>query len=54
MQYLGDTIEKIAGEKAGIIKQEVPVVYCAERASVAQIIDEKAKEIETKSFPVSK
>ena len=26
-QYLGDTIEEIAGEKAGIIKKGVPVVY---------------------------
>ena len=25
-QFLGDTIEKIAGEKAGIIKKEIPVV----------------------------
>ena len=27
MEYLGDTIDKIAGEKAGIIKPSVPVVY---------------------------
>ena len=25
-QFLGDTLEKIAGEKAGIIKEGVPVV----------------------------
>lgn len=27
MKYLGNTIEAIAGEKAGIIKTGVPVVY---------------------------
>lgn len=27
MQYLGDSLEKIAGEKAGIIKKGVPVVF---------------------------
>jgi dihydrofolate synthase/folylpolyglutamate synthase len=27
MQYLGDTIEKIAGEKAGIITSDVPVIF---------------------------
>ncbi len=27
MEYLGDTLEKIAGEKAGIIKPGVPVFY---------------------------
>ena len=26
-EILGDTIEKIAGEKAGIIKEGVPVIY---------------------------
>ena len=29
MQYLGNTIEEIAGEKAGILKPGVPVVYDA-------------------------
>ena len=27
VEYLGDTIEKIAGEKAGIIKPGVPVIF---------------------------
>ena len=31
MAYLGDTLEKIAGEKAGIIKSGVPVVYFDKR-----------------------
>ena len=36
-EYLGDTIEKIAGEKAGIIKPKIPVIYdghCREAAAV--------------------
>ena len=31
MQYLGETIEKIASEKAGIIKSGVPVVFFDKR-----------------------
>ena len=27
MEYLGDTVSKIAGEKAGIIKAGVPVIF---------------------------
>ena len=36
-EYLGDTVEAIAGEKAGIIKEGVPVIYdgdCEEAAAV--------------------
>lgn len=36
-EYLGDTIEKIAGEKAGIIKPGVPVVTANEGASLGVI-----------------
>nr|WP_122013189.1 folylpolyglutamate synthase/dihydrofolate synthase family protein [Maliibacterium massiliense] len=35
MQYLGDTVEKIAGEKAGIIKRDTPVVLGAQRHGAA-------------------
>ncbi|MBR1674662.1 MAG: bifunctional folylpolyglutamate synthase/dihydrofolate synthase [Eubacterium sp.] len=53
MQYLGDTVEKIAYEKAGIIKPGVPVVHNAinnsdrnlkERA--AEVIKNRAAELE--------
>ena len=54
MQYLGETIEQITDEKAGIIKQGIPVVYSAERECVAQSIKRKAKETESATFPVSK
>lgn len=40
---LGDTLEKIAGEKAGIIKEGVPVVI-GEKGKTAEVFREKAKE----------
>ena len=41
--FLGDTVEKIAVEKAGIIKGTSPVLYGDTDASVLSIISEKAK-----------
>ena len=38
-EFLGDTLEKIAGEKAGIIKQGVPVI-CAEQPYKAETVIE--------------
>lgn len=43
MEYLGDTIEKIAEEKAGIIKPSVPIVYFKRDAVSSGIIEAKAK-----------
>ncbi|MEL6559231.1 MAG: folylpolyglutamate synthase/dihydrofolate synthase family protein [Bacteroidota bacterium] len=43
MQMLGDTVEKIAGEKAGIIKPGVPVVLPKGlQASVKSVFEQKA------------
>lgn len=42
-QYLGDTIEKIAFEKAGIIKPGVPVVTCNSGPALEVIEDAAAK-----------
>jgi dihydrofolate synthase/folylpolyglutamate synthase len=42
-QYLGDTIEKIAFEKAGIIKPGVPVVTCNSGPALKVIEDAAAK-----------
>ena len=44
-EILGDTIEKIAGEKAGIIKAGVPVIFDASLAAVAGVIEKRAKEL---------
>lgn len=42
-QFLGDTVEKIAAEKAGILKKEVPaVVGEAEQPAVARVFTETA------------
>jgi dihydrofolate synthase/folylpolyglutamate synthase len=42
---LGDTIEAIAGEKAGIIKAGVPVVTCATQPEAVKVIRETAQRL---------
>lgn len=42
--FLGDTVEKIAYEKAGIIKEGVPVLYCGDSDAAAEVIEGVAKE----------
>ena len=46
---LGDTVEKIAYEKAGIIKEGVPVLWCGEDENAKKVILEVA---ESKNAPV--
>ena len=41
---LGDTLEKIASEKAGIIKPSVPVVVSEKQSSVRHVFEQKASE----------
>jgi len=41
---LGDTVEKIAAEKAGIIKEGVPVIFGGEDDSASAVIERTAKE----------
>ena len=43
-EYLGDTITAIAGEKAGIIKEGVPVVFDGSSDEAAAVIRKKAEE----------
>ncbi|WP_026676464.1 bifunctional folylpolyglutamate synthase/dihydrofolate synthase [Fictibacillus gelatini] len=43
MNILGNTIEEIAGQKAGIIKFGIPVITGAEEPAALQVIKEKAK-----------
>lgn len=45
MNYLGNTLEAIAGEKAGIIKAGVPVVCHPAEAGVAEVFARAAKEL---------
>ena len=42
--YLGDTVSKIAAEKAGIIKRGVPVIFGGEDGEAADVIKSAAKE----------
>lgn len=43
-KYLGDTLEKIAGEKAGIIKPGIPVISAPQKPEAADVIRLRAAE----------
>ncbi len=43
MEFLGNTLEAIAAEKAGIIKPGVPVILGEAKDSVAEVIEQKAR-----------
>ncbi len=44
MQWLGDTLEKIASEKAGIIKPGIPVVSAPQQPAAAEVLRKTAAE----------
>lgn len=44
MQFLGDTVEKIAGQKAGIIKNECYVICMKQDEAVMQVVDQATNE----------
>lgn len=44
MDYLGNTIKKIASVKSGIIKEEVPAVTAADELEALKVIREKCRE----------
>lgn len=50
--FLGDTIEKIAGEKAGIIKPSAPVIYGGEDQCAREVIKARAKEVGSPYYEV--
>lgn len=47
MNLLGDTLEKIAGEKAGIIKQHIPVVVGETVAETKPVFEAKAQAMQS-------
>ena len=47
-EYLGDTIEKIASEKAGIIKKSIPVVVGQRSESYNHIFESRAAELHSR------
>lgn len=50
MQYLGTSLEEITAVKAGIIKKGSPVVALKQNQKVNQIIEEKAKKMQSLCF----
>ncbi len=54
VEYLGNTITEIAGEKAGIIKAGVPVIFADTDEESTAVFLEKAKMLSAECFPVSK
>lgn len=53
-EYLGNTLEEIAGQKAGIIKRKVPLVYWDTCKSVSDVFEKEAKEKDCMTFPVGR
>ena len=53
MQYLGDTIEEIAGEKAGIIKSGVPVIADDTAPAAFAVIRERARALQCPFYALS-
>lgn len=51
-EYLGNTVEAIAGEKAGIIKEGVPVIYDADNREAAAVIQKRAEELHSPAFGI--
>ena len=51
-EYLGDTCAKIAGEKAGIIKEGCPVVYDGTRDDVSEVIEAYAAQMHSRAYAI--
>lgn len=51
-EILGDTVEKIAWEKAGIIKPGVPVIYDAGDERAAEVIEKRAAQLGCETVPL--
>lgn len=54
VEYLGHTIEQIASEKAGIIKEGVPVVYDGSDDAASAVIGQTASRMHADAFRVVK
>ncbi len=54
VEYLGNTVGEIAGEKAGILRPGVPVVYLEDPAEAAKVIGERAALLGADAFPIKK
>ena len=45
MEMLGDTLGKIAAEKAGIIKRDVPLISALQQAEAEAVIEQRARQL---------
>ncbi len=50
MAYLGDTVEQIAAEKAGIVKQGCPVVTAIQEPAVFAVLSERCAQLGAKLY----
>lgn len=53
-EFLGNTIEKIAAEKAGIIKEGVPVVLGLQQEAAKLVLEARAKELQSPVISLEK
>src|SRR5947209_13192432 len=44
-QFLGNTLEAIAGEKAGILKPGIPAIVAHQRPEAMQVVMQRAREL---------
>ena len=54
MQYLGNSLEEIASEKAGIIKKGVPVIFFDKRKETTEVIKDTALSKDSRAIVVQK
>lgn len=54
VEYLGNTLPEIAGEKAGIMRDGVPLVFTDADLEVTKVFTLKARELDVPLYPVSK
>ena len=52
--FLGDTVEKIAAEKAGIIKENTPILWCGDDNAACSVISARANELGVKLYTPDK
>lgn len=54
MRYLGNTLAEIAAEKAGIIKEQVPVVFVDRKKEISDVLETMVEQKNTCCYKVSK
>jgi dihydrofolate synthase / folylpolyglutamate synthase len=54
MEFLGDSVERIAAEKAGIFRTSCPVIVSSQRSIVLRILEEKAQSMGTSIHALGK